>query len=274
MTTASAARGAECRILVVDDERNIRYSLHRALTKAGYDVAVASSGEEAIALLATQQFALILTDIKMPGMDGLAVMRRAKELAPDIAVILLTGYAALESAIEALRQGAMDYLIKPCSVRDVLTSIEKGLDTRSKNLRKQQLLARIERDLQQLLDDGESQDETTEDEVRVGALVINPRRHETLVNGHPIHLTPTEFALLSHLAHHRGEVISCRDLVRVLHDEQCTEQEARRLIRPHVTNLRQKIETDPSQPRYLCNVRGIGYILSDDVSEQDQGREP
>lgn len=272
MSIVGADRTAKSRILVVDDERNIRFSLHRALSKAGYAVSVASSGEEAIALLEQEHFALVLTDIKMPGMDGLMVMRRAKEIAPDTAIILLTGYAALESAVEALRQGAMDYLIKPCSIREVLISINKGLDARQKNLRKQQLLARIERDLHQLMEDGESYDERSETGITVGALTINPQRHETQINGQLVHLTPTEFALLNHLAQHLGEVISCQDLVRVIHKEQCTEQEARRLIRPHVTNLRHKIEIDPSQPRCLRNVRGIGYILSDDISNQNQGR--
>ena len=266
MTVTGAEPRSPRRILVVDDERNIRYSLHRALAKAGYDVTLASSGEEAIDLIEHQRFALVLTDIKMPGVDGLTVMRRTKELAPDTAIILLTGYATLESAIEALRQGAIDYLIKPCSVRNVLYSVEKGLGAREKSVRRQRLLARIEHDLQQLLEDRDPYEEQAETEIQVGALTINPRRHETLANGQHIHLTPTEFSLLNHLAHHLGEVVSCRELVRVIHGEQCTEEEARRLIRPHVTNLLHKIETDPSQPRYLRNVRGIGYTLSADIS--------
>jgi DNA-binding response OmpR family regulator len=250
---------------VVDDEHDIRFSLHRALTRAGYDVALASSGEEAVNLIARQPFSLVLTDIKMPGIDGLTVMRKAKELCPDTAVILLTGYATLESAIEALRQGAVDYLTKPCPERDVLQSIENGLRMRATNLRKQRLLARIEQDLQWLLDEKDLVEERPETEIRVGALVINPQRHQTLVKGQRVHLTPTEFALLNHMAHHLGQVISCRELVRVIHGEQCSEEDARRLIRPHVTNLRQKIEVDPSQPHYLRNVRGTGYMLSADM---------
>jgi DNA-binding response OmpR family regulator len=208
---------------------------------------------------------LVLTDIKMPGIDGLTVMRRTKELCPDTAVILLTGYAALESAIEALRQGAVDYLTKPCPERQVLQSIERGLEIRETNLRKRRLLSRIEHDLQWFLGKEELGAGIPEPEIRVGALTINPQRHRILVDGQQIHLTPTEFALLSHLAHHLGQVISCRELVRIIHGEQCSEEEARRLIRPHVTNLRQKIEADPSQPHYLRNVRGTGYILSADI---------
>ena len=102
------------KILVVDDDSSIRNTLKEVLSRENYQVTTASSGEEALSLMREITFDLALLDLKMAGMDGLSLMKEIRRRAPLTGVIMLTGYATLESAIGALRQGAHDYLLKPC----------------------------------------------------------------------------------------------------------------------------------------------------------------
>ncbi|PJF24489.1 MAG: DNA-binding response regulator, partial [Phototrophicales bacterium] len=107
-------------VLIVDDEAAIRYSVSKTLQRAGYEVHEAESGEHALALLKARPFDVILTDIRMPtGIDGVELVRRIKEIDPDTVIILMTGYPSLSTAVEALRLGAHDYLIKPSSSQDI-----------------------------------------------------------------------------------------------------------------------------------------------------------
>jgi len=116
------------RVLVVDDDPFALRSIAKMLQGERYQVVTAASGSEALELLKQGPIDLVLTDLKMPGVDGLEVLRLAREVAPQAVVLMLTGYAALESAIEALREGAYDYLVKPCSSDELKLKIERGLE--------------------------------------------------------------------------------------------------------------------------------------------------
>jgi PAS domain S-box-containing protein len=116
------------KVLVVDDDEFTLQSMARTLGDERYRVVTAASGSGAIDLMKQESFDLVLADLKMPGMDGLEVLRQAKEIAPHVVVLMLTGYASLESAIEALREGAYDYLVKPCPDDELKLKIEKGLE--------------------------------------------------------------------------------------------------------------------------------------------------
>ncbi|MFH0844192.1 MAG: response regulator, partial [Pseudomonadota bacterium] len=100
-------------ILVVDDERSMREFLDILLTKEGYDVSVASSGDEARQLLETEGFDLVITDIRMKGIDGIHVLKKAKEISPQCLVIMISAFATAETAVEAMKEGAYDYIPKP-----------------------------------------------------------------------------------------------------------------------------------------------------------------
>ena len=115
-------------LLVADDEAAIRESLSEVLREEGYDVVEAADGLEAIAALQGRDFDLVIADLRMPGADGLEVLRRTRELAPQSLVILVTAYASLETAVEALRQGAHDYIMKPLIFEDVLGKVRRLLD--------------------------------------------------------------------------------------------------------------------------------------------------
>jgi heterodisulfide reductase subunit A len=111
------------RILVVDDELAVRDSLKEWLEAEGFTAAMAGSGPEALAALEAEPFHLMLLDIKMPGMDGVEVLERAKELSPALTVIMMTAYAAVETAVAAMKTGAMDYLIKPFEVDRLIPKV-------------------------------------------------------------------------------------------------------------------------------------------------------
>jgi two-component system response regulator PilR (NtrC family) len=114
-------------ILVVDDEPVVQDAVRWLLRSQGYDVDIARNGEEALSRIAQQEFDVVVSDIKMPGLNGLAVLERSRALKPNLSVILMTGYASVETAIEALRLGAIDYLRKPFELDDLTLSVERAL---------------------------------------------------------------------------------------------------------------------------------------------------
>src|SRR5512145_953450 len=115
------------RILVVDDEVNIRLTLGSMLQRAGYDVTDVANGEEAVELLARQAFDLLLVDLRMPGMDGIQVVQVARERQADVVIIVLTGHGSLDTAIEGLHQGIFDYLLKTTEPTQVVERVKAGL---------------------------------------------------------------------------------------------------------------------------------------------------
>lgn len=270
-------------VLVVDDEGANRYSVSKTLQRVGYVVDEASSGEEALDHVDKQEFDVVLTDIRMQGIDGIELLRRIKDASPDAIVILMTGYASLGTAVEALRLGAHDYLIKPSSSQDIRSSVGRGID-RARNLkRRRRLLDAIKTDVFELAredvesarisyDNGferatpqysERMPEPVSNTMQLGPLTVFPGRYQISVGDRPIDLTPTEFDLLLYLAAHRGRVVPCHELVREVRGYAVDESEAREVIRPHVSNLRRKLKTAGEEADLIVNVRGIGYRLSE-----------
>ncbi len=115
-------------ILIVDDEKNIRLTLSQALESLAVETDAASNGEEALQKLGKKEFGLILLDIRMPGMDGMEVLRRVREIRPDIRVIMITAYGTIESAVEAMKLGAVDFLQKPFDPDEVRELVSRVMD--------------------------------------------------------------------------------------------------------------------------------------------------
>ncbi|GIK62511.1 MAG: DNA-binding response regulator [Chloroflexota bacterium] len=277
-------------ILVVDDEGAIRYSVTKTLERVGYQVMTASSGEEALDIMAQHDFDVVVTDIRMPGISGVDLLARIKEQSPDAIVILMTGYASLGTAVESLRLGAHDYLIKPSTSEDIRDSVSRGVE-RARNLRRRrELLTTIKSNVSALSEEKAAPRNimvppaakpridysptamptpaapaisTTMTAMNLGPLTIYPGRYQIEVEGTMIDLTPTEFDLLLYLAAHRGRVVPCSELVREVRGYGVEEREAREVIRPHVSNLRRKLKNASQNPNILVNVRGIGYRLND-----------
>ncbi len=132
-------------ILVADDEPGVRESLAEVLRDAGYTVATASDGSAALRAIDEQDFAVVVTDLRMPGADGLAVLERAREVSPQTVVIVMTAHGSIESAVEALRAGAADYILKPVLFEDLLAKVERILEHRELVWQTQVLRREIER---------------------------------------------------------------------------------------------------------------------------------
>jgi DNA-binding response OmpR family regulator len=267
-------------ILVVDDEGAIRYSISKTLQRVGYQVSAAASGEEALAMLDEHDIDVVLTDIRMPGLTGVELLARIKEKAPDAIVILMTAYASLGTAVESLRLGAHDYLIKPVSSQDIRQSVARGLE-RAQNMRRRRvLLEAIRNNIRELTEEEQAlslrsgqaaslpsapvQPPVTT--ITLGPLTIFPGRYQIQVGEKSLNLTPTEFDLLLYLAAHRGRVVPCYELVREVRGYTAEESEAREVIRPHISNLRRKLERAGQDPDLIVNVRGVGYRLSEPAS--------
>ncbi len=278
-------------VLVVDDEGANRYSVSKTLQRVGYIVSEAASGEEALDFVIGQEYDVVLTDIRMQGIDGVELLRRIKEQSPDAIVILMTGYASLGTAVEALRLGAHDYLIKPSTSQDIRQSVSRGIE-RARNLRRRRrLLDAIKTDVFELTradrdaataaldttppDDLDRQiyDDILPDpgssSMQLGPLTVHTGRYQISVDEKPIDLTPTEFDLLLYLAAHRGRVVPCHELVREVRGYTVDEAEAREVIRPHVSNLRRKLKDAGQDADLIVNVRGIGYRLNDQIAPVD-----
>jgi DNA-binding response OmpR family regulator len=255
-------------ILIVDDESSIRLTLSALLKRAGFDVTSAENGPEAVALLERQAFELMLVDLKMPGMDGMQVVAAARRRQPDLAIIVLTGHGSLETAVEGLHQGVFDYLLKTTEPAQVIERVKAGLHARTQRMRERTLLDVVGTAVQELrggqntgsADPGAGG--AGERAITVGALHLDTWRQEATLGGRTLALTPTEFRVLLCLAEHAGTMLSYAHLVRCAQGYDSDEMEAGELIKPHIHHLRQKLEPDPSAPRYILNVRGKGYLLS------------
>jgi DNA-binding response OmpR family regulator len=258
------------KILVVDDEEVTRLSLAEILSLEGYQVTSASSGEEALQKLEEEAFDLVLADLVMREVDGLQVMEAAKKLSPETVVIMLTAYGSLESAIQAMRQGAYDYLIKPCGAQEIVASVESGLAEQRQERRRQELVARVEEMLRALkAEESEIPASASRSDqlkrarfLQSGGIIVDLQKHMATSHGQLLDLTPTEFRLLACLMRKADQVLSCQELVREVQNYDCNELEARDIIRVHIRRLRQKIEPDPANPQYVLNVRGVGYMFA------------
>jgi signal transduction histidine kinase/DNA-binding response OmpR family regulator len=143
--TPPAAEAARARILVVDDEEQVVAIFRDLLTQQGYEVTSSDNGDDAIAKVTAERFDLVLTDINLPGVDGLEVVRAAKAADKDTVVILITGYASTTTAIDALRQGAYDYITKPFDLWETNKAIERGLESRSLVVQNRRLIEQLEK---------------------------------------------------------------------------------------------------------------------------------
>jgi DNA-binding response OmpR family regulator len=228
--------------LVVDDEEGIRFFLSETLQRAGHVVVTASSGEEALERLREAPFDLVLLDLKLGGrVDGIRVLEGIKWRWPETVVIILTAYGSLESAMAAIREGVDGYLLKPVEPREVRQAVQDAL------ARRKALTRAKETDKEQQL-------------LQKGPFSIDLKKHLATSSGQPLELTPREFRLLVHLMRNAHRVVGPKELVHVVQGYECEHlYEARRIVKWYIHRLRHKVEPDPSGPRYILTVHGVGY---------------
>ncbi len=258
------------RILIVDDETAERITLGEVLRLEGYHITLAASGEEALATVRQETpFDLAILDLRLPGIDGLQVLDGIHQVSPDTIVILITGYGTLETAIQALRKGAYDFLLKPCPVEEVLSAVRRAASELKVGQHRRDLVSQLQETLQELLSTEQSNDiellapkKQSSETITVGDIVIERAKHMVKYKGNPVDLTPTEFRLLDCLISRADEVCTPQELVRCAQGYETDAWGARSIVRVHIRRLRRKIEPEPENPKYILNIRGIGYLFS------------
>jgi DNA-binding response OmpR family regulator len=255
------------RILVVDDEEVARLSLAEILRLEGYQVSAVESGQAALDVLGGDNFDLMILDLKMPGMSGIEVMHAARQLAPELQIILLTAHGSLESAIEAMRNEVHDYILKPVDQGDLLKSISKAM-TRLAELRHRRLLLhQMESSIQQLKGvEGMLSLKKIADQRSIslaGGVMIDLARRELWRGSDRVNLTPAEGALMRVLLENRGRVLTHRELVSLVQGYDTSDFEAPEVLRPLVSRLRRKLMVFGGEG-WIINVRGTGYVLQDE----------
>lgn len=223
-------------VLVCDDEADIVSALKIYLESDGYCVQTAQNGEQALAIARTEPVQLALLDVMMPGLDGLAVMNRLREFS-NIPVILLTAKSEDSDKILGLSVGADDYITKP------FNPVE--------------LLARVKSQLRRYFQLGAAAQ--TPSLLRIGALELDHDAKRVCMDGEALSLTPKEYDILYFLMQHPGKVFSPSEIYTAVWKEPPLSVD--NTLAVHIRHLREKLELDPSQPRYLKVVWGKGYKL-------------
>ncbi len=223
------------RVLVVDDERAIRRFLHASLTAHGYTVFEASTGQEALSAVVGIRPDLIILDLGLPDLDGLEVTRKLREWS-QTPILVLSVREEEGTKVAALDAGADDYLTKPFGIGELMARIRVAVR--------------------------HADQPAGEPLFEVGDLRVDRARRLVTMAGNPIVLTPTEYDLLRILVQHAGKVLTHRQL---LHQVWGAGYELEtHLLQVNISNLRRKIEPDPSRPRYILTEVGVGYRLRDE----------
>lgn len=257
-------------ILIIDDEAPLRQTLARILQRAGYEVTTAESGETGLALVASTEFDMLYMDLRMPGMPGLDALKIIHASHPNLPVVLFTAQPDLESAVEALRLGATDYLLKPLQPQVLLERTQAILSQREKERRRREIQSQIQAlqsELKSLDNDVETPaapDQTGTNNERFvsrGTLKLDLHARRVTVGGRAVNLPPTAFDYLLALMRHAPNVVDYQTLVTEAQGYQAEPREAQELVKWHIHHIRQAIEPDPQNPMYIINVRGSGYRL-------------
>ena len=223
-------------ILVCDDEKDIVNALRIYLEAEGYCVFATYNGREALEVLAQHEIHLVLMDIMMPVMDGIAAMAQMRQTS-NVPVILLTAKSEDTDKVLGLNVGADDYVTKP------FNPVE--------------LLARVRSQLRRYMQLGGGS--VQENKLVIGAIVMDDKSKQVTLGGVPVNLTPREYDILKFLMEHPGQVFTKEQLYTQVGNEAVVDDNT---ITVYVKRIRNKIEDDPKQPQYLKTVRGIGYMLN------------
>jgi two-component system KDP operon response regulator KdpE len=221
------------RVLVVDDEPEIRRALRANLTGHGFEVTAVATGREALAEAARARPDLILLDLGLPDSPGLDVCARFRAEQVDAPIIILSVQEDEDQKVRALDEGADDYLTKPFGMNELLARIRAALRRAGGSSRSGEAL------------------------LQLSDLHINLERRSVNVRGQPVHLTPKEYEMLRYLATNAGKLITHRMLLRAVWGAEY--EDARQYLHVFVAQLRRKLELDPAHPRYLLTEPGVGY---------------
>ena len=220
------------RVLVVDDEPQIRKLLRVALEAYGYTLAEAASGREGVRQAAMFKADLAIVDLGLPDIDGKAVIRQIRDWSA-MPIIILTAREQEQEKIEALDAGADDYVTKPFSMGELMARMRVCLRRTTSN--------------------------ESEPVLVCGGLTVDLLQRRVNVDGREVKLTPTEYEIMKLMIQHAGRVLTHKQLLKAVWGSACSEDT--HYIRIYMGQLRRKIEKDPAQPRYIITESGVGYRL-------------
>ena len=226
------------RILVADDDREIAGAIEKLLVREGYEVVKAYNGMEALDALVSNQVQLIILDIMMPKLDGLSTMMKIRD-SKNIPIILLSAKSEDSDKILGLSMGADDYVTKPFNP--------------------QELVARVRSQLRRYLQLGDKDSVSSAAKLVVGGLCLDTEKAEMMVDGESVKLTAKEFKILEFLMRNAGCVFSAEQIYERVWQE--TAYSVENTVMVHIRRIREKIEINPKEPKYLKVVWGIGYKI-------------
>lgn len=226
---------SERQILVVDDDADTCALIADILGGDGFRVRACLTGESAIAALKEEPYSLVLSDIRMPRVTGIDILLYVRRMGLDTEVILMTAYASLQTAIQAVRGEAFDYLIKPFSLNDLRQRVREALDRQPDERR-------------------------TTGVVHEGKLTVDLNARRVWLHDTEIQITRREFDVLAYLLVERGRVVPWEEMIEKLWGDAPDERTAGTL-RSCIRRLRQKLDDDAGDPRYVKNVWGVGYTI-------------
>jgi len=256
------------RILIIDDEVVLRQTLARVLQQAGFEATSAENAEQALAFLKSTSFDLVYLDLRMPGLHGLDALKLIHEQYPTLPVVLFTAQPDLNSAVEALRNGATDYLLKPLKPQVIIERTQSILATQQKEKRKREITQQIDslqaelRNIEQgIVPEVNTPAPSRDRFMKRGPLVLDLHARRLTIDEQVINLPPTSFDYLLVLARHAPDVVDYQTLVAEAQGYQAEARDAQELTKWHIHQLRQAFDKDTQNPSYLINVRGKGYRL-------------
>ncbi len=228
------------RILVVDDEPQIRRSLQVNLESRNYTVVTAATGEKALEEINRRKPDVVILDLVLPSIDGIEVTRRIREQSP-VPIIVLSAIGDERKKVEALESGADDYVTKPFGMEELLARVRSAL-------RRTVAVSGIEPIF------------------KSGDLSINFERREVRLDNEPVKLTPTEYDLLKYMVQFTGKVLTHRTLLTAIWGETYADQA--QYLRVFIGQLRKKLETNTARPRYILTDPGVGYRFALDIQDE------
>ena len=260
-------------ILIVDDEDHLRRSLSLILQREKYRVEAVGNGEDALHCLQSREYDLMFLDLNMPGISGIDLLAEVHKEAPHMPVLILTAYAALESAIQAVRLGARDYLIKPVEPVEILTRVAEILAESEQPARKKEIVSQVQALLAELQKmEGEDATPTStmaalpstspDRFLKKGIFELDLHARHVMLNNQYVQITGVYFDYLSTLLRHAPKAVDYKTLVKESQGYDVALAEARDLARWRIHELRKMMEADPERPQHILTVRGTGYRLA------------
>ncbi|MBI5409496.1 MAG: response regulator transcription factor [Nitrospirae bacterium] len=224
------------KILAVDDDRDILKVLKANLELHGYEVDTAETWAKAQELISAGLPDLVLLDVMLPDGDGMEICRNLRKDLPQLPIIMLTAKDKVSDKVIGLESGADDYVVKPFETLELLARIKACLRRAASQI--------------------------TKEEAIIGNIKVDFKKHLVTVSGKKMGLTPKEYELLCYFITHRGEALS-RDAIRKAIWKGAQIYSWSRVIDVHIQHLRQKLEKDPTNPKYILTVPGAGYMFKD-----------